>query len=71
MKLNFKNLSDSTKRIRLIPKDGASASANIGVDNPTLDISENGEVTFCLAPPNTDARINSLPYTITVNNSII
>lgn len=50
MKLNFKNLSDSIKRIRLIPKDGASASANIGVDNPTLDINENGEVTFCLAP---------------------
>lgn len=49
MKLNFKNLSDSIKRIRLIPKDGASASANIGVENPTLDISENGEVTFCLA----------------------
>lgn len=50
MKLNFKNLSDSTKRIRLVPKDGASASANIGVNNPTLDISENGEITFCLAP---------------------
>ena len=50
MKLNFKNLSDSTKRIRLIPKDKAVASANIGVENPTLDINENGEVIFCLAP---------------------
>jgi hypothetical protein len=50
MKLNFKNLSDSIKRIRLIPKAGAGVSANIGVENPTLDISENGEVTFCLAP---------------------
>lgn len=60
MKLNFKNLSDSIKRINLIPRAGAEASANIGVDNPTLDISEYGVVSFCLAPAQTDTIFISL-----------
>jgi len=50
MKLNFKNLPDIVTGKRLIPKDGASASANIGVNNPTLDISDDGIIQFCLAP---------------------
>ena len=65
MKLNFKNLSDSTKRIRLIPKDGASASANIGVNNPTLDISDDGVIQFCLAP----AECNSTAVTFEILQS--
>lgn len=53
MKLNFKNLTVLNKRIRLIPKGDnfEGASANIGVDNPTLDIDpETGIVSFCLTP---------------------
>ena len=71
MKLNFKNLSDSIKRIRLIPKGNnlEGASANIGVDNPTLDINENGEVTFCLAP--SDICISSPPYIFNTENTIV
>lgn len=52
MNFNFKNISQSNKRIRLIPKNGASISANIGVDNPTTSIDENGVFSVCLAPKN-------------------
>lgn len=42
MKFNLKNTSQNTKNIRIIPKNGATLSANVGVENPTATIDENG-----------------------------
>lgn len=50
MKFNLRNITDSNKRIRIIPKNSSSISANIGVDNPTASIDENGVFSVCLAP---------------------
>lgn len=50
MKIDITNKSGNNKRIRLIPKAGASATLPIDTVNPTLMIDEgNGEVTVCLA----------------------
>ena len=53
MNFNFKNLSENTKRIRIIPKNGAELFANIGVDNPTAMIDEDGVFSVCLSPNET------------------
>jgi len=50
MNFNFKNLSENTKRIRIIPKNGTELFANIGVDNPTATIDEDGVFSVCLSP---------------------
>lgn len=53
MNFNFKNLSENTKRIRIIPKNGTELFANIGVDNPTAMIDEDGVFSVCLSPNET------------------
>ena len=53
MNFNFKNLSENTKRIRIIPKNGAELFANIGVDNPTAMTDEDGVFSVCLSPNET------------------
>ena len=50
MNFNFKNLSENIKRIRIIPKNGTELFANIGVDNPTAMIDEDGVFSVCLSP---------------------
>lgn len=53
MNFNFKNLSENTKRIRIIPKNNTELAANIGVDNPTAMIDEDGVFSVCLSPNET------------------
>lgn len=65
MNFNFKNLSENTKRIRIIPKYGAELSVNVGVDNPTAMIDVNGVISVCLSPNETptiscDGAIDSI-----------
>ncbi len=49
MKYNIKNASDVEHRIRLVPRAGASAVLPSTAVNPTLTITEDGEVHFCLS----------------------
>jgi len=50
MNFNFRNISENPKRIRIIPKNGTELFANIGVDNPTATIDEDGVFSVCLSP---------------------
>ena len=50
MNFNFKNLSENIKRIRIIPKNDTELVANVGVDNPTAMIDEDGVFSVCLSP---------------------
>lgn len=57
MNFNFKNLSQNIKHIRIIPKNDTELFANIGVDNLTAVIDEDGVFSVYLSP-NTSSEVS-------------
>ena len=51
MKYDISNLSGINRRVRLVPRDGATVTLPEVTVNPTLLIEEDGSFAFCLAPP--------------------
>ena len=63
MKINIKNVSTTNKRIRLIPRNGATAQLPSIQSNPTLSIINN-RVSVCLSYESTDYAYISAPINI-------
>lgn len=51
MKLNFRNLNDSDKRVKLTPNTDYVPVGPATAVNPTLGVNDDGTVTFCLSKP--------------------
>lgn len=49
MKLNFKNIGNTNKRLKIVPTNGATIT-KVNVTNPTFGLDTNNVATFCLAP---------------------
>ena len=47
MKLNFKNIGDANKRLKIVPTNGATIT-KVNVTNPTFGLDTNNVATFCL-----------------------
>lgn len=50
MKLDISNLSNANRRIRLVPKEGATITLPEKVANPTVMLEDTGALVYCLAP---------------------
>ena len=50
MKLDVSNLSNANRRIRLVPKEGATITLPEKVANPTVMLEDTGALVYCLAP---------------------
>lgn len=50
MKLDISNLSNANRRIRLVPKEGATITLPEKVANPTVMLEDTGALVYCLSP---------------------
>lgn len=71
MKINIRTLSENPRRVRLIPKGYNTVSANVGVDNPTLQVDEDYTISFCLAKPPIELSTSDALFLEYVNNPTV